>query len=530
MHLRPRLRHLAVLGLAGLALAAVGVTAAQSKPLAANHRSASTIIDGTTDTVTNVDPAGNYDYGSATVDLLVYEHLFDYPLHHKTPTPSLATGCTANAAQTAWKCTLRQGVKFSNGDPFTSADVKWSFDRVNKIKDPSGIYGLLANLKNVTTNGAYGVTFNLKHPQSTWEFILTTGAGQIVDHKVYPAGKLVPNTDVKDLIGTGPYVLSKFTPGQQAVFTPNKNYNGNLGSVKNGGVIINYYSKSSTMKLDLQKGTIDMAFRDFTPTEYTALSHTSGVTLYKGNGVVIRYLVLNVKRAPTNNPAVRKAIAYLFPRQDIASRVYHNQVAPLYSMVPAGLPGHLNSFGEQYGMAPNAAKAKAVLAAAHVKTPVALTVWWTPSHYGDASADEYTEIQRSLNASGLFKVTLKSAEWATYSKTLGTQYGAFQLGWFPDYVDAEDYLVPFYDSASNFTSNGYKSAAMDSLLTKEQGAKTTSARLGFVQQAQALAAKDAPIIPYWQGAMLAVGRANIHGIQATLDPTYLMRFWELSKS
>ena len=276
--------------------------------------------------------------------------------------------------------------------------------------------------------------------------------------------------------------------------------------MKNGGVIIDYYSKSSTMKLDLQKGTIDMAFRDFTPTEYAALGNTSGVTVFKGSGVVIRYLVLNVKRAPTNKLAVRKAIAYLFPRQTIASRVYHGNVQPLYSMVPAGLPGHLDSFGELYGKAPNAAKAKAALKAAHVKTPVKLTVWWTPSHYGDASADEYTEIQRALNASKLFKVTLKSAEWATYSKTLGTQYGAFQLGWFPDYVDAEDYLVPFYASGSNFTSNGYKSAAMDAILKNEQGATTDAARLGFIQQAQTLAAKDAPIIPYWQGAMLAVGR------------------------
>jgi peptide/nickel transport system substrate-binding protein len=525
MHLRPRLRHLAALGLAGLALAAIGASAAQSKPTASG-----TIIDGTTDTVTNVDPAGNYDYGSATVDLLIYQHLFDYPVGHKSPTPSLATGCKANAAQTAWTCTLRQGVKFSNGDPFTSADVKWSFDRVNKIKDPSGIYGLLANLKSVTTSGDYSVTFNLKSPQSTWEFILTTGAGTIVDHKVYPADKLVANTDVASLVGTGPYKLTKFTSGQQAVFTPNSNYDGTLGSVKNAGVIINYYSKSSTMKLALQQGTIDMAFRDFTPTEYAALGKASGIKVYKGNGVVIRYLVLNVKRAPTNNPAVRKAIAYLFPRADIASRIYHGNVTPLYSMVPAGLPGHANSFGEMYGMAPNAAKAKAALKAAHVKTPVALTVWWTPSHYGDASADEYTEIQRALNASKLFKVTLKSAEWATYSKTLGTQYGAFQLGWFPDYVDAEDYLVPFYASSSNFTSNGYKSAKMDAILKKEQGAKTTAQRLTFVQQAQTLAAKDAPIIPYWQGAMLAVGRSNIQGIQSTLDPTYLMRFWELTKS
>ena len=154
----------------------------------------------------------------------------------------------------------------------------------------------------------------------------------------------------------------------------------------------------------------------------------------------------------------------------------------------------------------------------------------TPSHYGDASADEYTEIQRALNGSRLFKVTLKSAEWATYSKTLGTQYPAFQLGWFPDYPDAEDYLSPFYGSASNFTSNGYKSNAMDAILKNEAAAKSTDARLGFVQEAQKLAAKDAPIIPYWQGAMLAVARSNISGIPATLDPTYIMRFWTLSKS
>jgi peptide/nickel transport system substrate-binding protein len=525
MHFRPRLRHLAVLGLAGLALALVGATGAQSKPLKA---SASTIIDGTTDTVTNVDPAGNYDYGSSTVDVLIYQHLLDFAEGSTKPAPSLATGCSANTAQTVWTCALKKGVVFSNGDPFTSTDVKWSFQRVIKIKDPSGISGLLANLKTVTTNGPLSVTFHLKSSQSTWPFILTTGAGTIVDHKTSPFGKIVPNTSPQDLIGTGPYVLDKYSPGQTAVFKPNPHYNG--PAIKNGGLIITYYTKSSTMKLALQQGSIDMAFRDFTPTEYTSLATQSGITVYKGNGVVIRYLVLSTKRPPTNNIGVRKALAYLMPRGDISSRVYHGQVTPLYSMVPAGLPGHTNAFGELYGMAPSTAKAKAALAAAKVKTPVPITLWWTPTHYGDASADEYTEIQRALNASGLFKVTLKSAEWATYSKTLGTQYGAFQLGWFPDYPDAEDYLVPFYNTASNFLSNGYTSSAMDAVLKKEQAAKTDSERLKYVQQAQQIAAQDVPIIPYWQGKMQAVARSNIQGLQATLDPTYIMRFWLLSKS
>jgi peptide/nickel transport system substrate-binding protein len=510
----------ALSALVALAVGAIGAGAGS-----AQRAASSTLVDGTTDTVTNIDPAGNYDFGTFTVDILIFNHLLELKPGGAI-VPGLATGCKSNASLTVWTCALKKGIKFQNGDPLTSQDVKFSFDRVQKIKDPSGIYTLLSNLKSTSTSGPYSVAFHLAAPQSTWPLILTTGAAFIVDHKVYPAGKVLPNTSQQ--VGTGPYQLVKYTPGQQAVF---KSYSGSpVYKAKTPNLLINYYSKSSTMKLALQKGDLDMSFRDYTPTEYAALGHASGIKVYKGNGVVIRYLVLNVKQKPFDNPAVRKALAYLMPRQTIASRVYHGLVKPLYSMVPAGLPGHVDAFSELYGASPSTAKAKAVLQKAGVTTPVPITVWWTPTHYGDASADEYAEIQRALNGSGLFKVTLKSAEWATYSKTLGTQYPAFQLGWFPDYPDAEDYLLPFYGTKSNFTSNGYSNPKMDAILAKEKAARSTSARLAQVKQAQMLAAKDVPIIPYWQGAMLAVAHSGVNGIPATLDPTYIMRFWVLSKS
>ena len=88
-------------------------------------------------------------------------------------------------------------------------------------------------------------------------------------------------------------------------------------------------------------------------------------------------------------------------------------------MVPAGLPGHTDPYKTLYGPTPSVAKAKAVIAKAGLKTPIPITLWYTPTHYGDVSADEYTEMQRAFQASGLFKVTLKSAEWAQYSGTLG---------------------------------------------------------------------------------------------------------------
>jgi peptide/nickel transport system substrate-binding protein len=510
--------------LAAVGLLAIAAIAASAWARGGHSAASNTLIDGTTDSITNIDPANQYDYGTFTLDLLIFQGLYGYP-HGAKLEPVLATKCAPKGTTATWSCTLRKNVKFSDGSPMTSADVKHSFDRVNKIKGDQGIYALLSNLKSVSTNGPYGVTFHLKAPQSTWPFILATNAGYVVPKALYPPDKIRANSESQ--VGTGAYQLVKYTPGQQAVFKANENYWGPKPKTEN--LIINYYSKSSTMKLALQRGEIDMSFRDFTPTELLSLGKASGIKVHAGNGVVIRYMVFNPKRAPTNNPAVRKAIAYLMPRQTIAQRVYHGFVQPLYSMVPKGIPGHVDSFKSMYGAQPSVAKARAVLKAAGVSTPVAIDIWWTPSHYGDASADEYAEIKRALDGSGLFKVTLKSAEWAQYSAQPGKRYNAFQLGWFPDYVDAEDYIVPFYQP-DNFMANDYNNPKMNALIKQEYGAKSTPARLGVIKQAQTLAAKDVPIIPYWQGKMIAVSRSNVTGIDGTLDAAFNMRFWQLGKS
>ncbi len=510
-----------------VAVATLGAGAGQSaghveKRLAANN----TLVDGTTDTVVNIDPAASYDLGSQTVQYEVFQRLLEAGPGGLSPHPVLATKCGFKGGLKTFACKLRHGVKFHNGKAMTSADVVFSFNRVIKIQDPSGIYTLLSNLQSINANGKYGVVFHLKDPQATWPQILTTGAGQIVPKGAYPADKAQPNTSKQ--VGTGPYQLTKFVPGQLAVFKKFGGFWGKPAKTKN--LIIRYYTSSATMKLALQRKEIDMAFREFTPTEYISLRKAKGIVVHKGNGASIRYLVLNTNMAPTNKLAVRRALAYLMPRKTIASRVYHGLVAPLYSMVAAGLPGHINAFAKAYGTAPSLKKAKAVLSKAGISTPVNITLWYTPSHYGDSSADEFAEIQRALQAGGVFKVTLQSAEWATYSKTKGKQYGAFQLGWFPDYVDAENYLLPFYYSPSNFTFNNYKNTAMDSLLAKEQATKSQAKRVKIIKSAQSLAAKNVPIIPYWQAPMLAVSRNYVKGIDKTLDPTFIMRFYLVSKS
>ena len=102
----------ALCGLVALVTAAVGAGVGQSA--SGGAAAGGTLVAGTTDTVTNLDPAGNYDYGSFTLDYNIYEHLYDARNGAKLE-PSLATRCAPVGTVKTWRCTLRRGVTFHDG-------------------------------------------------------------------------------------------------------------------------------------------------------------------------------------------------------------------------------------------------------------------------------------------------------------------------------------------------------------------------------------------------------------------------------
>jgi peptide/nickel transport system substrate-binding protein len=164
-----------------------------------------------------------------------------------------------------------------------------------------------------------------------------------------------------------------------------------------------------------------------------------------------------------------------------------------------------------------------------VKTPVDLELWYTPTHYGVGSADEYAEIKRQFDDSGLFKVTLKSTEWTQYDEAaLTDKYPQFQFGWFPDYPDADDYTAPFWGTDS-FLNDHYSNPEIDKLLANEQASTENSERANAFAKIQALAASDAPTIPVWQGGQVAAVRDGVSGVEDTFDAAYLFRLWVISK-
>ena len=491
-----------------------------------------TIIMGTTDTAIHFDPANAYDLHSWNIIYNVYDELMTITPGGNKPVPSLATSCGWDDPKT-YTCHLRSGVKFQNGDPLTSKDVEFSFQRSIVINGDQGACYLFSSLatcgkwkgNEISTPDPQTVTFHLTQPDATWPFILATGAAAIVPSSVYPATKLQPDDQP---IGTGPYKLVKYQPGVQTVLERNDAYWGT--PAKNARVLIQYYKDTPSLKLAIQGGDVDIAFRNLTPTDISSLRGQSGLQVVEGQGIEIRYLVFNVKLPPSDQLAVRRSIAYLIDRQSIAHNVYNDTVQPLYSMVPAGLFGHIDSYKTEYGATPNPDLAKKELTDAGINTPVPITIWWTPTHYGGGSADEYTEIKRELEGSGLFKVTLKSEEWDQYAVDRGKDiFPAFQLGWFPDYPDADDYSAYFYPNGG-FWNGHYDNPQIDKAIDQEKASTDPSVREAAFAKIQTLAAKDAPTIPIWQGKQIAVVRDGVSGVQETFDPAYIFRFWLISKT
>jgi peptide/nickel transport system substrate-binding protein len=210
-------------------------------------------------------------------------------------------------------------------------------------------------------------------------------------------------------------------------------------------------------------------------------------------------------------------------------------------MVPQGIAFATEPFKDVYGDKPDPAKAKSVLQAAGVKTPVNLHIdYVSDGHYGPTSGDEYNQLKRQLEATGVFKVEIQGTAYTTYSEErVKDTYPIYQLGWFPDFVDGDNYLFNFLNPTNFVHAHYCDSQAATApcvkdgvlpLLTQEETQSGQARADAFAKIQKALATGTMPYLPLLSGYQVAVSGTDVSGVQETLDPTYLFRMWLLSKS
>ncbi len=509
-------------------MALIAVMAGVLLPGCAGGAKDKVLVIGTTDSAATLDPADCYDYFASNILFNVAETLVDVAPGTADLVPKLATEWTPSADGLSYTFKIREGVKFTDGTTMDANAVKFSLDRAKNIT-VDGQRGqpsfLLDVIREVTVTGDYEVKIDLSYPCAPFVSMLGYTVGSIISPTAYTTDAWMPTA----VVATGPYKLTGFVEGSQMTLERNTDYWGDAPFAER--VVVKFFTESSAMKMALENGEIDVAYRSFIPAEEDNLLANTDLAAERGQSPGMRFMVLNVSKAPFKNIHVRKAIAYSVDRAGINETAFQGTVSPVYSMIPDGMWGYEPTFKDVYGEAPNLEKAKEELAAAgySASKPLAVDLWYTTTHYGSTEKDLAQVLKSQLEATGVFQVNLQASEWGRYIDDLmAGSMGLCLLGWYPDYLDPDDYVTPFYTEQGAISEGSFYNSADMTALISEQLAETTLAdRTATFAEIQDLAAADLPYIPLFQKPQFVAEQKDVKGVM--LEPLMILRYYLIYK-
>ncbi|HXG67700.1 MAG TPA: ABC transporter substrate-binding protein [Blastocatellia bacterium] len=230
--------------------------------------------------------------------------------------PSLAESVQESEDQKTFTFRLRPGVKFHNGKPLTSADVKYTFESLISPEFKSPIRGLLDKITAIEAPDPLTVIFRAREPFYTF-------IGNLPAIGIIPAG--AGNEQISSPIGSGPYKFVSYSEGDGVRLEANPDYW--EGSPNIPRVHIRVVIDSSTRQAELMSGAVDLAYNaQFDPETIRALRGRRGIQVVTDNGANIDYLGLNLSSASLlANQKLRQAIAYGIDREIIIHRLLRDQ-------------------------------------------------------------------------------------------------------------------------------------------------------------------------------------------------------------
>lgn len=484
-----------------------------------------TLVYGTTEKVTDLDPAHAYDFHTWEIFQNIYQGLLAYTPGTTDLVPGLAESYTANAAGDEYVFKLRKGLKFTDGTDFKAEAVKWSIDRVIALEgDPSWL--VTDFVDSVEIVDEYSVKFKLKFACAFFPSLAATVPYFPVNPNVYPVDKIIRDpSELKGgaLVGLGAYKVVSFKRDEEVILEANSGFYGDKPNI--GRIVIRYFADATTMRLALEKGEIDLAYKSLNPSDIKDLAASSEVTTYKLSGPQIRYLCFETSELVFKDKRLRQAFGALINRPEIIDKVYLGQNSPLYSMVPMGMIYHTDDFKSALGDG-NVKLANKLLAEAGYTAakPLEFEFWYTPSHYGDPEVNMAEVIKAQLEKSAAMKVTIKSTEWATYKdQWRNKQMPVWLLGWYPDYIDPDNYTAAFAGTAgSKGMGINFSDPEWDALFTTEQSNTDAGARKAAFEKLQAMWTDECPTVPIWQGDLYVFTKKNVKDVK--IGPTLIFNY------
>ncbi len=413
-----------------------------------------------------------------------------------------------------WTFKLREGLKWSNGEPLTAEDFVYSWRRLVDPKTASqyatylqaakieNIDEILKGEKSPDTLGVKAVD-----PQ-TLQITLTAAVPYFPQMLYHAATKPVHRATVEkhgvkwtqpeNFVGNGPYVMKNWVVNERIELEKNPQYR-DAANVKINKVVFLPIGSQTDDVARYEAGEVDIT--DALPPEmYTKLQEKYPQELKRSPYLCTYYFEINNQKAPFDDVRVRKALSLALDRETIAAKVLGRGEEPAYNLTRAGTAGFVPYVPEwsKLDQAARVAEAKKLLAEAGYSESKPLTfnfLYNTSEQHKKIAVAAASMWQQAL---GFVKVNLENQEWKTYldSRRSGN-YQIARASWCGDYNEPSTFLNTL-QSANSSNRAFYKNADYDALL-----AKTLQADIGdkerarLYTQAEAQIDKDSAVIPVY---------------------------------
>lgn len=436
---------------------------------------------------TNLDPRIGVDAQSERIDNLIFDDLLSRE-DNLNVAPGLAERWEVSNSLT-YVFHLHRGVRFHDGRPLTSRDVKWTFDSLlqGKIRSPkAAVYRFV---ERIDAPDDYTVVFRMKEPSATLLWNLSDGAIGIVP---YGSGSEMATHP----IGSGPFKFVSAETDKEVILQRNDDYWGEkpkLPSVRFAVV-----PDATTRALELRKGSADAAINALTPDTVLTLQREPSLAVEHASGTVLAYLGFNLRDPILKDVRVRQAIAYALDRQPMIEYLWRGEAQPARSVLPA----------QSWAYDPNVlsydhdpAKARVLLDAAGYQEKNGVRFHITMK----TSTDENTRLmvavmQQQLRDVGI-ALDIRTFEFATFFSDV--VHGAFQmygLRWIGGNEDPDIFEYAFH--SSRFPPNGanrsyYSNPEVDALIDRARREVDPAVRKPLYARVQQILAEQLPYIDLW---------------------------------
>jgi len=460
---------------------------------------------------TNLDPRVGIDAFSERIDILLFDDLLTRD-EHFTVQPGLAERWEIPDPLT-YIFHLHHGVRFHDGRPLTSKDVKWTFDSLLQGKVRSTKAAVYRFVDHIEAPEDDRVIFKMKEPFATLLWNLSGGAMGIV-----PYGSREDEM-TSHPVGSGPFRFVSAEQDKEVVVERNEAYWGEKAHLER--IRFAVVPDTTTRALELRKGSADLESNALTTDMVLTLERDPTLVVSRGPGSILAYLALNCRDPHLKDVRVRQALAYAINRRPMLQHLMRSFARPADSILPPESWAY-NKDVPRYEY--NPARAGQLLDQAGYPAVNRIRFHLTMK----TSTEENTRLlaavlQQQLREVGI-ALDIRSFDFATFfSDVTKGVFEMYSLRWIGGNEDPDIFEYAFH--TSKFPPHGanrsfYSNPRLDTLIDRARGELDQDTRKQLYAEIQTILAQDLPYINLWYIDNVVVHSKRVENLRLNASGNY----------